>query len=144
MGLHGRSSYLPDCKGHIVWTAASLATSLSATRECCCCQCGPASRAFRSFTYLSRRAVCVRDKLQLSSFYNLQHKKGGSGHLSNFPLQNGQFCGDVSHISKHVVRLKMDSHLEGAVKLHPFSQTNVKFEPLSLLLTSTQSLHSHA
>ena len=153
MGLHGRSSYLPDCKGHSVWTAASLATSLSATRECGCCQRRPAVAracvkakwcAFRSFTYLSRRAVCVRDKLQLSSFYNLQHKKGGGGHLSNFPLQNGQFCGDVSHISKYVVRLKMDPHLEGAVELHPFSQTNVKFEPLSLLLTSTQSLHSHA
>ena len=43
-----------------------------------------------------------------------------------------------------MVPLKMDPHLEGAVEVHPFSQTNVKFEPLSLLLTSTQSLYFHA
>ncbi|WP_419617728.1 hypothetical protein, partial [Thiolapillus sp.] len=58
--------------------------------------------------------------------------------------QNGQFCGGVSHISKDMVPLKMDPHLEGAVEVHPFSEANVKFEPLSLLLTSTQSLHFHA
>ena len=40
--------------------------------------------------------------------------------------------------------LKMDPHLEGAVEVHPFLQTNVKSEPLSLLLTSTQSLYFHA
>ena len=64
-------------------------------------------------------------------------------HLSNFQLQNGQFYGCVFHISKDMVLLKMDPQLEGAVEVHPFSQTNMKFEPLSLLLTSTQSLHFH-
>ena len=42
-----------------------------------------------------------------------------------------------------VALLKPDPQLEGAVEVHPFSQTNMKFEPLSLLLTSTQSLHFH-
>ena len=65
-------------------------------------------------------------------------------HLSNFQLQNGQFYGCVFHTSKDMVPLKMDPHLEGAMEVHPFSQTNVKFEPLSLLLTSPQSLHFHA
>ena len=34
---------------------------------------------------------------------------------------------------------KNGPHLEGAMEVHPFSQTNLKFEPLSLLLTSTKS-----
>ena len=64
-------------------------------------------------------------------------------HLSNFQLQNGQFYGCVFHISKDMVLLKMDPQLEGAMEVHPFSQTNMKFKPVSLLLTSTQSLHFH-
>ena len=52
--------------------------------------------------------------------------------LGNFRLQNGQFYGCVFHISKDMVLLKVDPELEGA-----------KFGPLSLLLTSTKSLHFH-
>ena len=55
----------------------------------------------------------------------------------------GQFYGCVFHVFKGMVLLKMDPQLEAAVEVHPFSQTNMKFEPLSLLLTSTQSLHFH-
>ena len=57
----------------------------------------------------------------------------------------GHVRGENSLGSRYVMKeLKMDLHLEGAVEVHPFSQTNVKFEPLSLLLTLTQSLHFHA
>ena len=60
--------------------------------------------------------------------------------LSDFQPQNGQLYGCVLHISKDMVLLKMDPQLEGAVEVHPFSQTNMKFEPISLLFTLTQSL----
>ena len=64
-------------------------------------------------------------------------------HLSDSQPQNGQFYGCVFHISKDMVLLKMDPQLKGAVEVHSFSQTDMKFTALSLLLTSTQSLHFH-
>ena len=44
---------------------------------------------------------------------------------------------------KDITLLKMDPQLERVVRVHFFSQTNIKFDPLSLLWTSTQSLHFH-
>ena len=39
--------------------------------------------------------------------------------------------------------LKMDFQLERVVEVRSFSQTNIKYDPLSLLWTLTQSLHFH-
>ena len=54
----------------------------------------------------------------------------------------GHVRGENSLGSRYVMKeLKMDPQLEGAVAVHLFSQTNMKFKPLFLLLTSSKSLH---
>ena len=63
--------------------------------------------------------------------------------LGIFNYRMASFMNVCLHISKDMVLLKMDPQLEGAAEVYPFSQTNIKFELLSLLWTLTQSLHFH-
>ena len=87
--------------------------------------------------------IYTQQKISHTSTFILGNNRPYSDTWVIFNYRMASFM-DVCSISpKDMTLLKMDPQLEGAVEVHPFSQTNVKFKPFSSVDLNTGTSFSH-